>query len=883
MFRVRTYYVSGFDVGSTIAAWGLKRSLWHSTSPPTNASMLMDLLDGYDSDTSTSALRSPSQDSTVLMEDVDDGSPICDHEHTVQFYDTQDYLMKVLINFVTPILRGKDAAVVIATETHLAAFEVCLRERRVSVEDKKASGQLVMLDANKLLDELMSYDGGRSFSMDVISSLLRELNLKFAKTYVYGEIVNLLCALGNHAAAIRLEEMWNLIIKDYNITLLCGYDMSNFKEERLGAALKDVCCTHSRIGPAEDYPFPETPPSDTNERGKLSFSCSSLSSDTDNVIDTMIAMLKQKARALETEIERRKSTESTLQHYLELLSTRAEESLRHQQESYRTLLSFLPVGVFSAPLSAYDGDGVFVNQRFCELSGLTETEIRINGWATAVHVDDRGLVRPLWDTSSHHPFGGKEEYRFVLSDGSVRWVAGQTVPFTSHEGKAQNYIHTVVDITELKDVEKQREKASRKAEELLRNRAEQAERHKRDQDQFIDTLCHELRNPLSSIHGNVELLQLGLQSRQTLLTSDHLGIREVLCLREQAREDQESIHAIEKCVAHQKVITDDVLNLSKLEVGKVVLRSVEFNPKSAVMEVMKMFEVEANRKGVALRFNFPVSDIMIKADPDRVSQVLINLIANALKFTTQGCITLGLEFLERKEGRLLIRVTVKDTGIGLTKQEREKLFHRFMQPTSTSYDESGGSGLGLVISKGLVELMGGTISVESAKGQGSQFAFTFMSEEVIPLSPPVRQWTSASAPAAAPPPQERTDRWIRQILIVEDNAINQRFLTRLLEAAGFVCSTASNGVDALTLFERRSFDLILMDVHMPVMDGITSTREIRALEQRTDRRPILIVGLSGNAREEHRLEALNSGMDYYLTKPCKKEELYSVIDGFDRS
>jgi len=260
---------------------------------------------------------------------------------------------------------------------------------------------------------------------------------------------------------------------------------------------------------------------------------------------------------------------------------------------------------------------------------------------------------------------------------------------------------------------------------------------------------------------------------------------------------------------------------------------------------------------------------------------LINLLANALKFTTHGCITLGLEFWERKEGGALTSVTVKDTGIGLTKQEKDKLFHRFMQPTSTSYDESSGSGLGLVISKGLVELMGGTISVESAKGQGSQFTFTFVSEEAPAAPSSSLPWSISSAAALVPCTDDK-DRWIRQILVVEDNAINQRFLTRLLEAAGFVCTTASNGAEALALLECRSFHLILMDVHMPVMDGIASTREIRAREERANRTPVPIVGLSGNAREEHRVEALNSGMNYYLTKPCKKEELYTVIDGFDK-
>jgi PAS domain S-box-containing protein len=807
-----------------------------------------------------------SGDSSTCFEPTSDADR-GDHEHIVQFYDTQEYLLNVLTNFIFPILSSDDAAVIIATKSRLDALEDHLRDRGAPVERRKARGQLVMIDANDMLGKITDPVDGAPLSMEPIESLLRRLNDKFPKIYVYGELVNLLCAHGDHSSAIMLEELWNGLLKRYKFTLLCGYDMNNFKEDHLEEAFTKVCCNHSRVGPSEDYSIP-------NEQGKhhcllVDHLCSTLM----HAIETLIAMLKQKARVLETEIERRKAVESTLARYLEILSNRAEESLRHQQESYRILLSILAVGVYSGPMMD-EGDGIFINKRFCELSGMSEAMIRSNGWHAAVHVDDRNRVRHLWDTSQKS-FGGKEEYRYVLPDGNVCWVTGETVQFTSHEGKARTYVHTIVDITPLKEVERQRAEASRRAEDLLRLRAEQAERHKREQDQFIDTLCHELRNPLSSIHGNVELLQIGLDLRRSILASPNPSAEDIDRLREQSQWDQESLSAIETCVAHQKVITDDVLNLSKLEVGKVVLRKVDFNPKKAVIEATKMFEAEANRKGISLRCNLPVSDVIIKADPDRVSQVLINLLANALKFTLQGCITLGLDFVERLKGQLVTRITVKDTGMGLTKQEQAKLFHRFMQPTSTSYDETAGSGLGLVISKNLVELMGGTISVDSVKGQGSEFTFTFVAEEV---KPSVNIWPVTPTPSQ----KNRKSRWVRNILVVEDNVINQRFLTRLLEVEGFKCSTACNGLEALACIERERFDLILMDVHMPVMDGIATTREIRAREVKDGVAAVPIVGLSGNAREEHQLEALNSGMNCYLTKPCRKNELYCVIDTFDK-
>jgi len=277
-----------------------------------------------------------------------------------------------------------------------------------------------------------------------------------------------------------------------------------------------------------------------------------------------------------------------------------------------------------------------------------------------------------------------------------------------------------------------------------------------------------------------------------------------------------------------------------------------------------------------LRCNLPVTDMLVYGDPDRVSQIIINLLANAVKFTSVGSVTLELDIAERKGEQLLVRVRVQDTGIGLTKIEKGMLFRPFTQPSSESFHESSGSGLGLVISKGLVELMGGTISVDSEKGQGTKVTFTFQAIERRIASArcpsPVRQTEQSSA-------REKRD---HHILVVEDNDIIQRIVVRLVQSAGFKCSTANNGAEALALIAHTEFDLVFMDIHMPIMDGISATREIRLREVSLGLTPLPIIGLSGNAREEHMMKALNSGMMDYLTKPCKKERMFAVIDKYAR-
>ncbi|KAL1914494.1 uncharacterized protein VTP21DRAFT_8208 [Calcarisporiella thermophila] len=834
-----------------------------------------------------------------------------EHNHLLQFYETEEHLYNVITCFVAPVVSSRDAAIIIATKTHLEFVEDKLRARHVDVEKKVTNGQLMMIDANELLVKLVS-PGGKILSLEFerhIGELVRKVEQKFAgRVYAYGELVNILSQRGDYDTAIELENLWNMLLNRHKFILLCGYDMSSFKDPSHLEVFKSICSTHSKVTPSETY---------------------TLQLEGNTLDQSVItALLQQRLLALETEVYRHKTAEAILHHNFQILSSRAQEALFAERDHYANILSILPVGVYGTAFG--EDDGYYLNKRFCEIVGRSDAEIRLSGWLDAVYPDDRQRLSSQWPFSGSIPsefsttfFHG--EYRFVHSDGTTVWVNGETVPNRSENGTIRGYVHTIVDVSDLKCAEKERFEAQRTAEEHQRKRAEEAERNKYQQELWIDSLCHELRNPLNGVYGNTELLEQSLAERRELVMQEKMGPRDLERLREQLKHDEECVQAIFKCVAHQKIITDDVLNLSKLEQGKTILKSIEFDPKATISDVAKMFEAYTARKGLDFRLNFSISNIRVRGDPHRLSQVIINLVANAIKFTPKGSITITLDIIERQATKTKFRVSILDTGLGMTEEEIQQLFQRFTQPSSTTI-EYGGSGLGLYLSKGLVELMGGTISVESKKNVGSTFTFTFIGENLtyppltsqVPLRSPVSELpielskelesasifpmtssvTSNSITKAFKPksiacsdlqmhhsPLNTQQKPFQYILVVEDNEINQKIMVRFLENKGYSVTVAHNGLEALdhlfpsknpNVFPPKTPDLIFMDIQMPVMDGITATLEIR-------RRGINIpiIGLSGNAREEHAKKALRCGMDRYVTKPIKKMTLYQVIEEFE--
>jgi CheY-like chemotaxis protein len=258
-----------------------------------------------------------------------------------------------------------------------------------------------------------------------------------------------------------------------------------------------------------------------------------------------------------------------------------------------------------------------------------------------------------------------------------------------------------------------------------------------------------------------------------------------------------------------------------------------------------------------------------------VSQVLINLISNAIKFTDKGSITVLANFeASNSTNTGTLTISVRDTGGGMTSEEMERLFQRFAQANARISSGSGGSGLGLSVSKQLALLMQGDLQAESKKGRGSTFTFSLPCERVAAAQ---QQGALPLPPSPLKSYQQETSRKVN-VLIVEDNAINQKLLMNLLARKGYLYEVANNGQEAVEKFSRGHFDLIFMDLQMPIMDGIAATQQIRKLEATTaTQRPVPIFALTGNAREARVQEALSAGVNGYLTKPYDWQHIYDVI------
>lgn len=551
----------------------------------------------------------------------------------------------------------------------------------------------------------------------------------------------------------------------------------------------------------------------------------------------------------------------------------AKTALTKSETAFKAVMSKLPL-----PVARFDTEGniIFVNQAGYALLQLKEEDVRGKSWLQRIHPEDR---KPVWDflremiSKKSRLF--TQEFRYLRGDGTYIWVVREATAEFDEREQLKGYLATWTDISNLKALEAARLEAIQQAAEQQRKRAEEAEAYRKRQEQFIDTMCHELRNPLNGIFGNVNLLGHSLTALEKVAETETITLEEMRqAILEHITQEKESLQAIDTCARHQKAIADDVLNLSKLEAKKVKLNPTDFNPKDVIKDVVDMLDTEIKRKGVELYVKTPYSCMKVNSDRHRLSQVLLNLVSNAVKFTPEkGKITISLRPETVTGDEVTLEFIVKDTGIGMTGAEKAKLFDQFEQATHATYTEYGGTGLGLVISERLVKLMGGEINVESEKGRGTKFTFTVKCKTVAtPFKAPPPSASLFAGPAIKVVP--------RRILIVEDNVINQKVLMRSLEQAGHSCEVAKNGKEAcemVEMVEKTPYDIVLMDVEMPVMDGLEATKLIRQRELEQRKAPIPIIGLSGNAREEYIATATQAGMNDYLTKPCERNVLLEKI------
>lgn len=537
------------------------------------------------------------------------------------------------------------------------------------------------------------------------------------------------------------------------------------------------------------------------------------------------------AKYAETSFKRKRTNARDLIRRQRMIE-RGNRELRETQQEARMLSQVARHANDSILLTDADQTIRWVNEAFTKITGYSSAEAigrKPGDLLNAAETSEATLEALSACLSRGLPFRG--ELLNQRKDGTLIWMETNIVPVPSTAGEPQLFVSIERDITQ----------AKRHEEELAVAR-EAAERGDRAKSEFLATMSHEIRTPMNGVIGMAELLS------ESDLTADQRLYTETI------RSSGQSL---------LKII-NDILDLSKMDSGRLSIDPVNFAPGPCILDAVDILRTTAARKDLYLDvcFETRLPPIMF-GDDGRVRQIVVNLVGNAIKFTETGGVTVSVRHTPHDTG-YRVTIEVQDTGIGISEEKRERIFDAFSQADAATTRQYGGTGLGLTISRLLAEQMGGDITVRSRENGGTTFAVEIVlgraQEEV------------SGGEAAAPVVDPEVLRGMR-ILMAEDNRTNRIVIERYLKNVPVELATAENGLVAVEAVKTKSFDVILMDMSMPEMDGLDATREIRKLPLHQPH----IIALTANAFATDEERCLAAGMDAFLSKPVRRQELLSAL------
>ncbi len=513
----------------------------------------------------------------------------------------------------------------------------------------------------------------------------------------------------------------------------------------------------------------------------------------------------------------------------------AEELVRFNEEKYRRIIEDMQLGIMEVDAN---GKAVRVYERFCEMTGYTEEEFVGNDPSDLI--TDVSTRKVILDKTEDRKNGKASVYevKCVKKNGETLWLLVSGAPRFDTEGNFIGSIGVHLDITKQKELLEELEKAKAIAEESSKAK-----------EIFLANMSHEIRTPLNAV----------------------LGMTHLLLATEPTKEQEEYLEAIRSSSDILLTIISGILDLSKIEAGKVDFHESIFDLYELLKSIEATFAHRLEAKGIRVNLNWS-SKLNSKVLGDKlfISQIILNILGNAAKFTKQGNITVSVDLLSENSDYTFILFKIIDTGIGIQKEKLSLIFDNFQQADWSTVREFGGTGLGLSIAKHLVELHGGEITVKSQIGKGTSFEFTILFKKVK------KDHNSRSSNAALiEEPTVAFNFSGLSVLVAEDNIMNQRFVSKVLQKMQATFVICDNGQLTLEMAKKRKFDIILMDIQMPLMDGNEVSRKIRNEENLNKETPI--IALTASALVGDRKLALSSGMNEYLSKPFSPIQLRQAI------